>query len=188
MTFWDKYHLYVYVAVAALLSWWLQQIYEQRATEARVAENSPDFFSTGYYKKEMDLEGIPKNELIADKMQHYKADGSTHLEKPVMTLYNTDAEPWIIQAEIGIMAADGDHLQLNGHTVINREASENTSALKVITSDLRVTLSKNYAETKAWAELISPPNKTSGTGMEVTFVSPIHLKLLSNVKGRYEID
>lgn len=188
MSFWDKYQLYVYVALVALITWWMQQLYEQRQAEIKVAENSPDFFSTGYYKQEMDLDGRPKSELVADKMQHYKTDGSTHLEKPKMILYNPNAEPWVIQAEKGIMAADGDHLQLNGHTVINREASANASALKVTTSDLRVTLSKNYAETKAWAELISPPNKTSGTGMEVTFVSPIHLKLLSKVKGRYEIE
>ena len=188
MSFWDKYHLYVYVALVALLSWWLQEMYQERQIAKQVAENSPDFFSTGYYKKEMDLEGLPKSELVADKMQHYKADGSTHLEKPVMTLYNTNAEPWVIQADIGIMAADGDHLQLNGHTVINREASENASALKVTTSDLRVTLSTNYAETSAWAELVSPPNQTEGIGMEVTFVSPIHLKFLSKVKGRYELE
>ncbi len=187
MSFWDKYQLYVYVALVALLTWGLQQLYEQRQAEAKVAERSPDFFSTGYYKKEMDIDGLPKNELFADKMQHYKHDGSTHLEHPVMTMYNPNAEPWVIRSESGIMAEDGDHLQLIGHTVINREASENNSALKVTTSDLKVTLSTNYAETSAWADIVSPPNQTSGTGMEVTFVSPIHLKLLSKVKGRYEI-
>lgn len=188
MTFWDKYQLYVYVTLVALLTWWMQQLYESQETARTVAENSPDFFSAGYYKKEMDIEGAPKSELNADKMQHYKNDGSTHLEKPVMVLYNRNVAPWVIQAESGIMAADGDHLQLNGHAVINRDASANNSALKVTTSDLRVTLSTHYAETAAWAEIISPPNQTSGTGMEVTFVSPINLKLLSKVKGRYEIN
>lgn len=187
MTFWDKYHLYVYVALAVLLSWWLQQLNEQHEMEMKVAENSPDFFSTGYYKKEMDLDGKPKSELKADKMQHFKQDGSTHLDRPVMTLYNPNAAPWVIQSDTGIMAADGDNLQLNGQALIDREASENNSALTVKTSDLRVKLSTNYAETSAWAEIISPPNQTSGTGMQVTFVSPIHLKLLSKVKGRYEI-
>lgn len=187
MSFWDKYQLYVYVTAAALFSWWLQQLYEQRAVELDVAANSPDFFSTGYYKREMDLQGVPKSELIAEKMLHYKADGSTHLEKPVMTLYNPNAAPWVIQSDSGIMAADGDNLQLNGKALINREASKGSSALKINTSDLRVKLSSHYAETSAWAEIISPPNRSEGIGMEVTFVSPIQLKLLSKVKGRYEI-
>jgi lipopolysaccharide export system protein LptC len=188
MSFWDKYQAYVYVGIIGLLSWWLVQIYEQqRDAEIKIAENSPDFFSTAYYKKEMNVQGLPKNELTADKMQHYKADGATYLDKPVMTLYNDDSAPWTIKADRGTMAADGDNLKLDGTAVINREASKSNSALRVNTSDLRVKLSTHYAETSAWAEIISPPNKTSGTGMEVTFVSPIHLKLLSKVKGRYEI-
>lgn len=187
MSFWDKYQFYVYVALVALLTWWLQQIYVQQQMERKIAENSPDYFSSGYYKKTMDSDGNPKSELLADKMEHFKANGSTHLEKPVMTLYNTKAEPWVIKADSGIMAADGDHLRLMGRTVINREASASAKALKVRTANLRVTLSSNYAETKAWADIISPPNRTTGLGMEVTFVSPIHLKLLSRVKGRYEL-
>lgn len=186
MSFWDKYQLYFYVTVVALLSWWLQQLYQQREAEIKVAEHSPDFFSSGYYKKEMDLNGVAKSELLADKMEHYKTDGSTHLQRPVMTLYNPDTAPWNIQSDSGIMAADGDNLLLNGKAVISREASEGSSALKVTTSDLRVKLSTHYAETSAWADLVSPPNQTSGTGMEVTFAKPIHLKLLSKVKGRYE--
>ncbi|MCK9607368.1 MAG: LPS export ABC transporter periplasmic protein LptC [Methylomonas sp.] len=187
MNLWDKYQLFIYVAAAALLTWWLQQLYEQRAIEIKVAEHSPDFFSSGYYKKAMGLDGLPKSELTAAIMRHYKADGSTHLEQPVMVLHHPNAAPWVIQSDSGIMAADGDHLQLNGKAVISREASQGSSALTINTSDLRVELSTHFAETTAWADIISPPNQTSGTGMEVTFVSPIHLKLLSKVKGRYEI-
>jgi lipopolysaccharide export system protein LptC len=181
--------LYLLIACAALLSWQLLRWHEERDVAVKIAENTPDFFSSGYYKKQMDSDGVPKNELLADKMQHYKTDGSTHLENPVMTLYNTQAQaaPWVIKAEHGIMAADGDNLQLQGKALINREASKKAAALSVNTTDLRVKLSSNYAETENWAEIISPPNKSTGTGMEVTFVSPIHLKLLSKVKGRYEL-
>ena len=187
MSFWDKYQSFVYIFAVALLTWWLQQVYEQRDIAIKVTENSPDFFSSGYYKKETGLDGLPKSELTADKMQHYKQDGSTHLEQPVMNLFNPNAAPWVIRSESGVMAADGDNLQLNGKALINRDAYKRSAALKINTSNLRVKLSTSYAETADWAELISPPNQTSGTGMEVTFASPIHLKLLSKVKGRYEI-
>lgn len=185
----QEIRLYLLIGVLALLSWGLAQWQEERDVQIKIAENSPDFFSFGYYKQQMDSEGLPKNELFADKMQHYSADGSTHLDKPVMTLYGVNRQsPWLIKAESGIMAADGDHLQLNGKTEVKREPSQGVRALTVNTSDLRVTLSDNYAETSAWAEIISPPNKTSGTGMQVTFASPIHLKLLAKVKGRYELN
>ena len=110
MSFWRNYQLYVYVALMALLSWWLQQLYEQRQAEIKVAENSPDFFSAGYYKKEMDLQGLPKSELIADKMQHFKADGSIHLEQPKMTLFNPDAAPWLDTWETVAERADWNSL------------------------------------------------------------------------------
>ncbi|MBS3964957.1 MAG: LPS export ABC transporter periplasmic protein LptC [Methylomonas sp.] len=188
MIVWDNYRAYVYVGIAALLSWWLLSIYQQRDTTLRVAEGGADFFSHAYHKKEMDAFGVVKSELRAETMQHFKTSGEIHLVSPVMTLYNANAAPWLIESETGIMAADGDHLQLNGKALIKREASKTARALTVNTSNLRVQLSKNYAETADWAEIINPPNKSSGTGMEVTFTSPIHLKLLSKVKGRYEIN
>lgn len=178
---------FVYIGLAALLTWWLVQINEQQEAQSKVTDNSPDFMSTGYYKKEMTIEGLPKSELSAASLQHYKTDGSSHLEKPLMTLFNPNQMPWLIKADSGIMAADGDHLQLNGVVYIHREASTSAAALTVNTSDLRVKLSSHYADTAAWAEIISPPNRSEGNGMEATFVSPIHLKLLSKVKGRYEI-
>ena len=187
MTLLKNLQVFIYIGLAALLSWWLVQMNAERDAEINIAENSPDFFSVGYFKKEMDGDGVPKNELAAEKMQHFKADGSTHLEKPVMTLHNPGQMPWLIKADSGVMAADGDNLQLNGTAYINREASKSSSALTINTSDLRVKLASHYAQTQAWAEIISPPNKTAGVGMEATFVSPIHLKLLSKVKGRYEI-
>jgi lipopolysaccharide export system protein LptC len=179
---------YFIVTLLALISWGLAYWNEEGDVTVKIAENSPDFFSSGYYKQQMDSEGLPKNELLAENMQHYKTDGSTHLQKPVMTLFNNaEIAPWIISADNGLMAADGDNLQLLGQTSIHRDASKNNSELTINTHDLRVKLSSNFAETDAWAEIISPPNVTSGTGMEVTFISPIHLKLLSNVKGRYEL-
>jgi lipopolysaccharide export system protein LptC len=59
--------------------------------------------------------------------------------------------------------------------------------LKANSSNLKVKPEISYAETDAWTELISPPHITSGTGMKVTFSKPIHLQLLSKVKGRYEV-
>ncbi|MGD0958533.1 MAG: LPS export ABC transporter periplasmic protein LptC [Methylomonas sp.] len=180
--------LYLLIAVAALISWESIRWNEGREETVKIAENSPDFFSSGYYKKQMDINGMPKNELLAVKMLHYKDDGSTFFEKPFMTLFNQNGQaPWLIKAESGVLAADGDNLQLAGATTINRDASKNAAALTINTSDLHVKLSTNFAETTAWAEIISPPHKTSGTGMEAIFQSPIHLKLLSMVKGYYEL-
>lgn len=177
--------IYFVVALLALASWLLEYRNEKQAAPVEPVKDSPDYFSSGYFKAQMGNDGLPRNRLRAENMQHYKTDGSTHLQKPLMTLYNAVAAPWQISADTGLVAADGDHLQLMGRTTIHRDASKTNAELTINTHDLHVNLANNYAETTAWAEIVSPPNVTSGTGMETTFVSPISLKLLSKVKGRY---
>lgn len=187
MNAWHNYQIYVYVALASLLSWWLVEFNPHDETGVLVAQEGPDFFSNGYYKKQMSEAGLPKSELKSVKMTHSRERGDTQLQNPMMTLYNPDQSPWFIVADQAILARNGDDLQLMGETLISREAYKRNAALTVKTRDLNVKLSSHFAKTDAWAEIISPPHKTSGTGMEATFVSPIHLKFLSKVKGRYEI-
>jgi lipopolysaccharide export system protein LptC len=75
---------------------------------------------------------------------------------------------------------------LNGKAIINRDKAEGSKELTINTSNLRVKIETSYAETDEWAELLSPPNITTGIGMKMTFVAPVHLELLANVKGKYE--
>jgi lipopolysaccharide export system protein LptC len=188
MTF-GQYRTYLVLFVLVLGSWFLADFFEQEETgEVKVVDNSPDYFSTGYYKKEMAENGLVKNELTADKMTHYSDDKTTHLKNPVMTLYNSDTPPWIIQSEAGILAADGDGLLLKGKVFISREGMEKRKLLKINTSNLRVKLSISYAETDEWAEIIDGRNKTEGIGLKSTFADLIRLKFLSRVKGRYEFN
>lgn len=185
MTFNDC-KVYLALFFLAISSWFLANLFEEKEIgEVKVVENSPDFYSLGYYKKEMATNGLAKNELIADKMTHYSEDGITYLENPVMTLYNSDVPPWVIESETGILEADGDNLLLEEKVFISREGVQNHKPFNINTSDLRVKLSINYAETDEWAEIIEVPHRTEGVGMQVTFSTPIQLKFLSKVKGRY---
>lgn len=184
-----QYRVYLVLFVLVLASWFLADLFEPKEIrEVKVVDHSPDYFSSGYYKKEMAENGLAKNELSADKMTHYSDDGTTHLESPVMTLYNSDAPPWVIQSEAGVLEADGDNLLLTGKVFISRAAMKKRKSFKINTSNLRVKLSISYAETDEWAEIIDGRNKTEGIGLESTFVDPVRLKFLSKVKGRYEFN
>jgi lipopolysaccharide export system protein LptC len=126
------------------------------------------------------------NKLISDEIIHYSDDSTTHTVNPLMFFYNEKTPPWIIKSETGILSGDGKDLLLNGKVTINRAKAEGVSQLIINTSMLRVKPESSYAETNEWAELISPPNRTTGTGMKMIFAQPIHLELLANVKGKYE--
>ena len=152
----------------------------------QVPPHSPDYFSKGYTKWEMNELGTLKSKLLSDEIIHYSDDGTTHMVNPIMFFHNEKTPPWVIKSSTGILSGDGKDLLLNGNVAINRDKAKGATQLTINTSVLKVKPETSYAETSEWAELISPPNKTTGTGMKMTFAEPIKLQLLTNVKGKYE--
>ncbi len=189
----SRIRLYLVLLVLGLSSWLVAYFLEEKqSTEYSAIDHSPDYFSVNYLKKETDQNGWLKNELFADKMVHYGDDGTTHLTRPVMTLYNAkhnlDLAPWLITAETGLLEADNEHLLLMGQVFIGREKTKKHNMFKINTSELMVTLSINFAETTEWAELLDGLNRTEGIGFEATFTDPVWINFLSKVKGRYEFN
>lgn len=181
------FKIYLYLGAFALCSWILVKFTGIELTgPGIIPPHSPDYFSTGYTKWEMDKTGKPKNKLTADKMTHYSDDGTTHLDNPLMFFHNEKTPPWIVKSETGVMSADGKDLLLNGKASVERAAAPGVRGLTINTSNIKVNPETRYAETREWAELISPPNRTTGIGMKLVFAQPVHLQLLANVKGKYE--
>jgi len=179
--------IYLYLAIIALISWWLVKLTGlEEIFHGQVPAHSPDYFSKGYTKWEMNELGTLKSKLLSDEMIHYSDDGTTHMVNPIMFFHNEKTPPWVIKSETGILSGDGKDLLLNGKVTINRAKAAGVSQLTINTSMLKVKPETSYAETNEWAELISPPNRTTGTGMKLIFVAPVHLQLLANVKGKYE--
>ncbi|MDD5276633.1 MAG: LPS export ABC transporter periplasmic protein LptC [Methylovulum sp.] len=181
-----KYSYVVLVAIALASAWLVKEMDYDVIGHGPSSAHSPDYFSIGYTKLEMDAEGRQKNKLLADKMTHYSDDGTTHTVRPMVFFYNEKTSPWVVQSETGELSADGKMLSLNGKVVIERAKGHATRPLKINTANLKVKPETSYAETSERVELISPPNVTTGTGMRLVFVAPIHLELLANVQGNYE--
>ncbi len=180
---------YIYITAVALLSWFMLRMSGMIETyNNQTPAHSPDYYSKGYTKWEMNELGILKKKVIADEMIHYSDDGTTHMVNPVMTFFNanTKTPPWIVKSETGLLSSDGKDLALNGKVNIDRAKAVGISPLTINTSELKVKPETNYAQTVEWAELISELNITTGIGMNMTFADPVHLELLANVKGSYD--
>ncbi len=186
MTF-SQYKIYFVLFFLVIGSWFLADLFQPKeVVKMKFKDHSPDYFSSGYFKKEMGVDGLLKNELLADKMIHYSDDETTHLDNPVMTLYNlAGIPPWVIKSERAVLEADKDHIQLMGKVYISRAGTKNLRPFQLHTSELRVKLSTSYAETSQWAQVIDAKNRTQGIGMQMTFKEPVKIKFLSKVKGRY---
>jgi lipopolysaccharide export system protein LptC len=189
MTHFGEKFIYILLASLALLSWWLAQYAGLTETSQKKGKPySADYFSKGYTQWEMDENGRPKSKLTAVELKHYPIYWATHTKKPVMYFLTENKPPWIVEALTGILSKDGKRLNLNGKVRINRPEAEGFRQIIINTSNLKVKPETSYAETEAWAELISPPNVTIGIGMKAVFKEPIHLELLSQVKGKYEVN
>ncbi|WP_404357801.1 LPS export ABC transporter periplasmic protein LptC [Methylotuvimicrobium sp. KM1] len=180
--------LYIYGVLLAIVSWWLLQLtaVDEEVIALEKSPHTVDYFSTGYAKWEMDVTGLLKSKLVADTLTHYNDDGTTHLQKPVMTIMNPGVPPWVIQSETGIVSSDKKLILMNGKAVVAREAGPGSRAMKINSSNVRVQPEINYAETDEWAELLSPPNRTEGIGMKLYYSTPIRIELFSKVRGKYE--
>jgi len=170
----------------AVLTWVLVKVTDIDEQHMTIPAHSADLFSKDYVKWEMGTAGTLKSKLTADRMLHYQDDGTTHLDEPQIIFENDKLPPWIVKSESAILSSDGKNLSLNGQVVINRAKAKSLKPLTITTRNLKITPETSYAETSERVELFSPPNVTTGTGMKLIFVQPIHLQLLADVKGRYE--
>ncbi|MEQ1559487.1 MAG: LPS export ABC transporter periplasmic protein LptC [Methyloglobulus sp.] len=187
MTYSGEKSIYIFLLFLAVFSWWLAEYSALvETTKVKASPKNPDYFSKGYTQWEMDETGRLKSKLVAEEMTHYVGYWATHTKKPVMEFVNANRPPWIIKSDAGILSKDGKKLQLNGKVSVSRAKAEGSKELIINTSNVLVSPETSYAETKAPAELISPPNITTGTGLKMTFKEPIHLELLAKVKGKYE--
>jgi len=177
---------YLLLTTLSLASWWLLKLNGIEDGRIPAPLHSPDFFSTRYVKWEMDGLGQPKKKLVADKIEHFADDGLTHLLNPKMDFKNNQSVSWTIHSEAGVLSKDGKDLNLTGQVIIERGESGKQRMLKIITSNLKVQPETNQAETQERVEIINPPNVTTGVGMKLFFAEPVTLRLLANVKGKYE--
>jgi lipopolysaccharide export system protein LptC len=179
--------LYLYLGLVAILSWGFVKLTEVDIEEHFFSQkHSADYFSNNYTKWEMSDTGSLKSKLTTENLIHYSDDKTLHTLNPVMIFYNETSSPWVIKAQSGILSADGKDLQLNGNVIIDRAKAEGVTAITLKTRNVKVNPETSYAQTDEFAELISQDNTTTGIGMKMTYIKPVHLELLANVKGKYE--
>jgi len=177
---------YLLLIVLSIASGWLLKLNGIEDDKIPALRHSPDFFSTDYVKWEMDDRGLPKKKLVVDKMEHYADDGVTRFQNPKVDFKNHPSVSWAIRSEAGELSNDGKDLKLTGAVIIERGPSEKQRMLKIITRNLQVKPEINQAETQERVEILSPPSVTTGVGMKMFFAEPVKLRLLANVKGKYE--
>ena len=182
--------LIVLVIILALTSWVHTSLQKETAALSVKDRGEPDAIMWNFKRTDMDLDGLPKAKLEADLMKHYPIDDSVDLEQPAMEIYNEEGVmPWKITADRGWLSGDGEKLLLYGDVYIWRDqagaAAEAAKEIELITTDLKILIDEEYAETDNFVMILTPSSKVTAVGLQAN-LQKRQLKLLNQVRGRYD--
>ncbi|MFK8067327.1 MAG: LPS export ABC transporter periplasmic protein LptC [Gammaproteobacteria bacterium] len=173
-----------------VLTSWIQNSLQEEDVVKVKDRGEPDSIMWDFRRSDMDESGKLKTQLDADLMKHFPLDGSVELERPIMEIYNKDETlPIHVTAESGWLSGDGEKLFLYGKVYIWRDKEgaqpEAAKEMEVITTDLKILLKGDYAETSNFVMMIQGQTKVTAVGMQANFEKQ-NLKLLKDVRGHYD--
>ncbi len=174
--------------LAAALAWWIYDPATEGFPREAAAPHAPDYAIDRFKATSMGVEGRPEQVLEAERLLHYPDDDSTELTEPKLTVYDGELPPWRIDARKGRVSGDGDTVFLEDGVEVNRGAAPETRPVRIRTTNLRVRRSDRFAETGDPIEIESGGSWVNAVGMKVWFGEPVRVKLLSEVRGQYEVD
>jgi lipopolysaccharide export system protein LptC len=170
------------------LAWWIYDPATDGFPRRTATPQTPDYAIDRFKATSMGMNGRAEQVLEAERLLHYPDDDSTELTAPKLTVYDGELPPWRIDAEKGRVSGDGDTVFLEGGVEVNREAAAETRPVQIRTTNLRVRRSDRFAETGDPIEIQSGGSWVNAVGMKVWFGEPVRVKLLSEVRGQYEVD
>jgi len=176
-----RWKIVVVLSMLAIGSTWLlNRLTDTGSTETAVLRHDPDNYMRELTTLTMNHDGSPKNKLYADYMAHYPDDNTTELINPKLEIFRLGKPPTTITAEKGWVTEDNEVILLNGETRLIQLDAEGIRELEIITSDVRVLMDQEYAETDKPATILGEKTTIKSTGMNA-YLGENRLELLNNV-------
>lgn len=172
------------VIVLSLLAigsaWLLNRLSETGSTEVSVLRHDPDNYMHDLTTLTMNQDGSAKNKLYADYMAHYPDDNTIELINPRLDIFRSEKPPTTITAEKGWVTEDNEVILLSGKARLIQLDAEGVRELEIITSDVRVLMDQEYAETDKPSTIFVKTTTIKSTGMKA-YLGENRLELLNNV-------
>lgn len=163
----------------------LSRISDNSADDRQGKNHIPDYYMENFSSTTMDLEGKPKNTLSADYMAHFPDDDTTELTKPVLEIYKVDKPPMVIRSERGLVSDNNEVVLLMGKVDLWQDNYEGQRELEVNTTEVRVLLKEDYAETSEHATIKGIRTIINSVGVKAYFATD-RIELMSQVHGKIE--
>lgn len=175
---------FVIVAIVAIATWWLAESNDPVEIGGQInrEQRQIDYFVHDLVTLEFGDDGLPARLLTTPELRYFLVDKSTELTQPHIETYRRNLPPWRIDAEQGWQSEDGKLVLLSGEVVAQRDESEDTEPLHLVTSNVRLKPKHDYFETDEGVVVTSHRDSISATGMQAWLKEPGRIKYLSKVK------
>lgn len=170
--------LVLLVSISYALIYWLDE--DSGFSRSELAAHDPDFYMEDFNTLTMNPDGSPKNRLHALYMAHYPLEDTTELIQPKLEIFRELTPPVVVTAEKAWVTSDNQVILMRGNVNLFKYDQEGNQTLKVITTDVRVLVDEEYAETDQAATLIGRSSVTNSEGLRA-YLQEDRLEFLNDV-------
>lgn len=169
----------------ALLTFWLDRTVREEEAHPSLRRHDPDYIVENFRVLNYNQSGAVESSLTARKMLHYPDDDSTELAQPHLVETKTGQPRTDVSALRGVLSQDGEEVFLYDNVVLEREATDARSAMRVETSELQYARSRSIARSDRDVRIIEDRQVISGRGMEYDLDAE-RIALRERVRARVE--
>jgi lipopolysaccharide export system protein LptC len=172
-------------AVAAVTVWLDRQVQPPDTANNGKARHDPDYIVDNFTVTRVGPDGIVRYKLNARRMLHYPDDDTTDLDAPKVVNFRDAGVTMTATSKTAKLSSNGENAYLQDDVRLTRSAYENHSELIMLTTWLHVIPDDGFAKTDKPVRILDANTLITSDGLEFDNKTRI-LKLLSNVRGRYE--
>lgn len=176
----------ILIIVVAVSSWIAVNVARSMLKPTSISTNESDFFMTNVEYTQMDENGMMRNQIYTNKMEHYPKDDHYTFNAPHIEMIDKDNNPWKIEAKQGTSEKNGTVINLWDDVKIARLAnSSGRAGMTVTTSAVTIHPQEKFAKTDKPVVIKQGGSMVNSVGAEINFKNST-VKLLSKVQGKYE--
>ena len=172
-------------AVAAMTVWLDQQVQPPERSRDGKARHDPDYIVEKLAATRFGPDGLPRYSLSARRMMHYPDDDTTHLQAPKLVNFSGANATVTVTSKTAMISSNGENAYLTDDVRLVRSAYADKSEMTMQTSYLHLIPDADIAKTDKPVRVSDARILITAVGLEFNNQTRI-LKLLSNVRGRYE--
>jgi lipopolysaccharide export system protein LptC len=172
------------LALLAFVYWLDKQVQQEVALAINNQRHDPDGIMDNFSAIKMDIQGVPRELLLAKQLRHYPDHDTTELDRPKLTMLNVAHPPVHVNSVSGMVSSSGDEVVFKGDVVVMREPEGDQSAMTLRTEYLRVLPNQDSASTDKAVTMVDAHNTIHAVGMEMDNKTRI-MKLLSQVRSEH---